>query len=335
MSEALPTGAAPAFPAEVVMKIATGFMGSKYLFAAVDLGLFEQLASGALELEALAGRVKAPARTVRIVTDALVALGLLVRSSEGYRNSPAAQMLLTGAGPTDLRPALRLYDRIGYPDWMELARAVRTEEPVRRVLSEEDQKVLSDGVDALSSSVAMSLAMVYDFSIHRRLLDLGGGTGTFLGAALRRSPTLSGTLIDRPAVAKLAEERLRAEGLDGRAVVTAGDIFETDLPAAHDAVLIANVLHLMSPTKNQALLRRVHARAARGDRLLIVDFLTDPTHTQPVFAAMMAGTFLTGHGEGDVYSDLEVTGWIEEAGFRKLSFLELAGAARLIVATPA
>jgi SAM-dependent methyltransferase len=323
-----------AFPAEIIMKIGTGFMGSKYLFTGVDLGLFEQLASGPLELGALALRVKAPARTVRIVADALVALGLLTRSPEGYRNSAAAQSLLTGTGPQDLRPALRLYDRISYSDWTELARSVRTEEAVRRVLNEDEQQVLSEGVDALSSPAAASLALVYDFSVHRHLLDLGGGAGIFLCEALRRYPALSGAIVERPAVAKLAEERLRTRGLAERARVIEGDIFDISLPAPHDVVLVANVMHLMSPSRNQALLRRIRERAAPDERLLLVDFFTDPTHTEPAFAAMMAGSFLTGHGEGDVYSEDEVTRWLEEAGFRKVSFRELSGASRLMVATP-
>jgi len=326
---------AATFPAEMVMKIATGFMGSKYLFAGVDLGLFEHLARGPLDLEALAARANAPPRTVRIVADALVALGLLNRGPEGYRNAPAAQSLLSGEGPADLRPALRLYDRISYPDWADLGRVVRTGEPARRALTEEDQAVLSAGVEALSASAASALAMVYDFSSHRRLLDLGGGTGAFLVAVLQRYPNLSGTLMDRPAVTGMARERLTATSLTGRAAVIAGDILEDELPGGHDVVLIANVMHLMAPRKNQDLLRRVRSRAVPGDRLLLVDFFTDPTRTKPLFAAMMAGSFLTGYGEGDVYSEDEVTHWIEGAGWRKAAFHELSGAARLIVAAPA
>ena len=326
---------APVFPAETVMRIATGFMGSKYLFAGVDLGLFEHLARGPLALEALARCTNAPERTVRIVADALVALGLLNRGSEGYRNSSAAQSLLVGEGPADLRPALRLYDRISYPDWMELSGAVRSGEPARRALSDEDQAVLSAGVDALSESAARALALAYDFSPHRRLLDLGGGTGAFLSAALQRHKSLSGTLIDRPAVTKIARERLAAGGFAARSAVIAGDILEVDFPPGHDAVLIANVMHLMGPEKNQGLLRRVRAAAAAPDRLLLVDFFTDPTHTQPLFAALMAGSFLTGYGEGDVYSEEEVTRWLMATGWRKIAFRELSGAARLMVATPA
>ena len=195
--------------------------------------------------------------------------------------------------------------------------------------------MVSTGVEALTGPAAAALATAYDFSSHRRLLDLGGGTGSFLSAVLRRHPHLSGTLIDMPEVAALARDRLAGAGLSARASVVEGDILTGDLPAGHDAVLIANGPHLMGPTRNRQLLRRVHERVGEGARLLLVDFFTDPTHTQPALATLMAGTFLTGYGEGDVYSEDEVTEWLAETGWRKVAIAMLAGPARLIVAATA
>lgn len=320
---------------EAVMRIAAGFMASKHLFVGSELGLFEHLADGPLELEALAGRAGAPVRTVRIVADALVALGLLEREAERYRNAPAAAALLAGRGGSDLRPVLRLFDRITYAAWMGLARAVRTGEAVRAQIEPGDQQVLSEGIEALTEPAAAALPVRYDFEAHQRLLDLGGGTGSFLRAVLRHHAHLSGTLVDVPAVVALARERLAAAGLADRAEVVGSDIFVDDFPPAHDAVLVANVLHLMGPARNRLLLKRVREQIAESGRLLLVDFFTDPTHTRPAFAALMAGTFLTGYGEGDVYSEAEVTEWLETTGWRSLGSRVLAGPASLLIAAPA
>ena len=46
----------------------------------------------------------------------------------------------------------------------------------------EEHKIFSEGVEAFSAAHAAALAAMYDFSRHRRLLDLGGGTGSFLRA---------------------------------------------------------------------------------------------------------------------------------------------------------
>src|SRR5438128_6942544 len=162
--------------AEAVMLYAMGFMASKHLFVAGELGVFEHLADGPLELGALAAKAGVPARTIRIVIDAMVALGFIERDGRRYQNAPSAQALLTGRGSRDLRPVLRLFDRILYPSWMELDRSVRTGEPTRSALDAENQQILSDGVDAITAPAADALPHCYAFTPHRRLLDLGGGT---------------------------------------------------------------------------------------------------------------------------------------------------------------
>jgi cyclopropane fatty-acyl-phospholipid synthase-like methyltransferase len=131
----------------------------------------------------------------------------------------------------------------------------------------------------------MALPTAYDFSRHRRVLDLGGGTGSWLIALLRHYPGLEGTLFDLPNAAAVARQRLASDPGAQRAQVVAGDFFKDPIPSGHDAVLIANVIHLFSAAHNLELLRRTRAYMPDGARLLLADFWTDATHTQPPFAA--------------------------------------------------
>jgi ubiquinone/menaquinone biosynthesis C-methylase UbiE len=318
---------------KTVMQVATGFMASKHLFVASELGLFEYLANGPLDLTALAAKVGAPARTVRIIVDAAVSLGFIERDGAEYRNAPAA-LALTGQGSHDLRPLLRMFDRITYPSWIELIRSVRTGKAVRAALDDEGQRVLSEGIEAITRPAADALPHCYDFAQHRRLLDLGGGTGSLLCRVLQHHSHMAGTLVDVPAVVDIARDRIRRAGLTCRAAIVAGDILTSALPPDHDVMLIANVIHLIGPDRNKMLLQRARQFIVDGGRLLLVDFFTDATHTHPIFAALMAGTFLTGFGEGDVYSEDEVAGWLEETGWMSLGLRPLAGGASLLVAMP-
>jgi DNA-binding IclR family transcriptional regulator len=54
-------------------------MAPKHLFVASAIGLFEQLADGPITLDEVATCSGVPRRTVRILADALVALGLVSR----------------------------------------------------------------------------------------------------------------------------------------------------------------------------------------------------------------------------------------------------------------
>lgn len=51
----------------------------------------------------------------------------------------------------------------------------------------------------------------------------------------------------------------------------------------------AEHLHYYAPDTNRHLLRRIRAAAGHGAKLLLADFWTDPTHTEPLHAALMAG----------------------------------------------
>jgi hypothetical protein len=115
----------------------------------------------------------------------------------------------------------------------------------------------------------------------------------------------------------------------------AGDFFTDPIPGGHDAVLIANVIHLFSPARNLELLRRTRAHVPDGTRLLLADFWTDATHTQQPFAALMAGEFLVITGEGDVYSEEEARGWLQGSGWRAVERKPLAGPVSLLVAETA
>ena len=59
--------------------------------------------------------------------------------------------------------------------WMKLKESVRTGQPVFKdlTLTEENQQIYSEGVEAFTVEAANMLGATYDFSRHRRVLDLG------------------------------------------------------------------------------------------------------------------------------------------------------------------
>jgi hypothetical protein len=321
---------------EPIFQLASGFMAAKHLFVANEIGLFDKLAPGPATLEQLAECTGIARPRVRILADALVALGLIERQGNQYQNGPVAAAFLSGAGPADLRPVLRFWNHLSYPMWTKLEEAVRTGQGQGTMaLSGEQQRIFSEGVEAIQAVPAMALPTTYDFRCHRRVLDLGGSTGSWLLALLRHYPGLEGTLLDLPNAAAVARQRLTGDPAAQRAQVVAGDFFKDPLPSGHDVVLMANVIHLFSATHNLELLRRTRAHVPDGARLLLADFWTDATHTQPPFAALMAGEFFVITGEGDVYSEEEARDWLQESGWRAVERTPLAGPISLLVAETA
>ena len=320
---------------EPIMKIAMGFMAAKYLFAATEIGVFDVLARGPASLGELATSTGIPSRTLGIVAAAMVSLGLLEQDGSRYRNSETAEAFLADIpGRLDLRPILRYFDEIVYPRWEKFAEAIRTDQgqPQFSKFTTHQQQMFSAAVEVFSAPGAVALAGSYDFGRHHRLLDIAGGTGSFLIAVLQHHNALKGTLFELPGACAVARQRLANEPERSRIDVVEGDVFKDPLPGGHDVVLIANVVHVFSAAHNTELMRKIRAHVMPGARLLLVDLWTDPSHSQPSAAALMSGQFLLTSGEGQVYSEQEADEWLAQTRWKKLERKTLAGPASCIIA---
>lgn len=80
------------------------------------------------------------------------------------------------------------------------------------------------------------------------------------------------------------------------------------------------------------VLTRSRKAVEPGTRLLLVDYWIDPTHTEPVIAALMAGEFAVSSEDGDVYSLAEGREWLARTGWRFLAHEQLSGAKSVVVA---
>jgi ubiquinone/menaquinone biosynthesis C-methylase UbiE len=318
---------------EPIMRLASGFMAAKLLFAANELGIFEVLADSPTTLDGLAARTGLTRRAARISADAMVALGLLEREGDTYRNGVAASDFLTGRGPGDLRPFLRFWDKLSYPAWRDLADSL-SRGPAHEIFELDDslQEVASAGIEAVLAGPARALPEAFDFGAHHRLLDVGGGTGSWSIATAVRYPHLRATVLDLPAVVKIATERVATAGLTSRIDVRTGDAMSEPLPTGYDAFLLANLIHYWSPEDNHTLLRRLRAAAEPGSHLLLADFWTNATHTEPLHAALMAAEFAAHLRDGDVYSVDEIRTWLGDTGWRFITHTPLAGPQSLVVA---
>ncbi len=96
------------------------------------------------------------------------------------------------------------------------------------------------------------------------------------------------------------------------------------------------MVHYFTPETNQSILRNIRAVAEPGARLLLADFWTDPTHTQPLPAALMAGEFAIHVNDGDVYSvEEEGAAWLGATGWSYIGNAPLAGPISLVTAEAA
>lgn len=119
----------PAVKPDAIMQLGMGFWGSKTLLSAIELGLFTELAKGALDADAIQDRLSLHPRSVRDFLDTLVALGMLQRKGRTYANTPETNLFLDRNKPSYAGGMLEMCNERLYKFWGSLTDALRTGVP--------------------------------------------------------------------------------------------------------------------------------------------------------------------------------------------------------------
>jgi SAM-dependent methyltransferase len=160
-----------------------------------------------------------------------------------------------------------------------------------------------------------------DLSACERLLDLGGGPGTYAIFFCRHYPQLSATVFDLETTRPFAEQVIGEHGLEGRIGFRAGDFLEDSLggdDGPYDAVWMSHVLHGEGPTDAARLVARAADTLAPGGRLAIHEFILDDDRQGPLFATLFTLNMLLGTDQGRSYTDGELREMMAAAGLERI-----------------
>ncbi len=313
------TGGKPVTPARI-MDLASAYFGSCILFTAVDLGVFGALArTGPAGAAQLAGELATDLRGLTLLLDGAVAVGLLAKQDELYRNTPEAEAFLTPGRPGDLSAALR-YNRDVYPAWGRLTELAKTGRPVEAPslhlgADEARTRTFVLSMHGRASAIGRAVTPRLQLQGKTHLLDVGGGPGTYAVLAARAFPGLRCTVLDLPAVVAIAAQLIEQQGSSASVSTLPGDYHTTEFPAGIDAVNFFGMLHQESPDSIRDLMRRAYQALPSGGVVHVMDMMTDATHTSPPFSALFGINMALTKEDGWVFSDAELKGWMEEAGF--------------------
>ena len=302
-----------------IIELSSAFYKSSILFAASDVGVFGALAGGAKGAVEIAQQLALDPRAARLLLDGCVTIGLLEKSGEQYSNTPASAAFLVPGSPGDLSGAIR-YNRDVYPAWHRLGEFARTGQPVERPqlhLGEDPERTRTFVLSMHGRALGIGRAIVplLDLRGRRRLLDVGGGPGTWSVLIAQAHPGIGCTVLDLPPVAAIADELIAAQGLSSRVATVAGDYHDTPFPTGVDVVNFFGMLHQESADDIRMLLRKAYEALVPGGLVQVLDMMTDATRTQPEFSALFAINMALTTRNGWVFSDAELKAWMMEAGF--------------------
>jgi precorrin-6B methylase 2 len=180
---------------------------------------------------------------------------------------------------------------------------------------EESARHLTLSLAGRGKNVAPRLAERVPLDRAKLLVDVGGGSGIYSVAYLRKHPNLRAIVWDRPEVLKVAEEFARQYGVADRLACLPGDMFADPVPVGADVVLLSNILHDWDVPECQRLVSRCADALPAGGRLLVHDVFLNDAHDGPLAIALYSASLFS-LTEGRAYSAAEFRQMLSAAGLR-------------------
>lgn len=251
------------------------------LYAAAALAIPDLIAKGRSTIDELAAATASHRPTLLRLLRTLASAGVFTEDASGrFGLTPLGNTLRSDTPDSVRDKALFECSQPIWLAWGHLADSLRTGRPAfDQVHNTPIWSYLADnaqaGVDFNRFMTAQSrlhnaaIIEAYDFSRIGTLIDVGGGHGATLAAALAQSPNTRGVLFDLPEVVTPASA-LETAKFGARCQVIAGDMLER-LPPGGDAYLFKRVMMDLTDEETVAVLRHCRAMMKPGSKVLVID----------------------------------------------------------------
>lgn len=299
-------------------QLAFGYWQSHVLFSLTETGVFDELAAGTLTTKELAERCGTNPDVTERVLDAGVALGMLKRGATGYSNAAISERFLVSDSPESMANWVRVMAGWTNP-WNDLSDAVRKGVQPNKMDASggAEQREFILGMHDFARRTAQSVPRAFDFGNPQRMVDIGGGAGTYAIAFAEYYSDLAVEVMDLESVTHIAEEVIK-ESLAVDRITTATLDYQNDgFGADLDIVFLSNVLHQESAEMATDMLRRAHSALADSKHVVVHGHFLNDSHTGPVFSTLHNLSAVVLWGSGRTYTTLEMTEMLIEAGFRE------------------
>jgi SAM-dependent methyltransferase len=315
----------------LLFELFRGSYATELLTAAVaHFGVFGRLAESPQWFDELRMALGLQQRPATVLITALRAMGLIDVVEGRLTLAPLAAEHLVPGGAFDVGDYLGLAAQS--PGVLAMVERLKTNKPANFDNASGAAFIYRDGIASAmeqaesarhftlalagrAKNVAPHLAERVDLSQAKCVLDVGGGTGIYSIALLKRNRRLTAIVLDRPEVLRVAEEMAQQYDVSDRLELLPGDMFADPLPRDCDVVLLSNILHDWGVLQCRQLIDRCAAALPSGGRLLIHDVFLNDELDGPLPIALYSAALFT-LTEGRAYSAAEYRGWMEEAGLK-------------------
>jgi predicted O-methyltransferase YrrM len=344
-----------------IMQMATGFWVSKTLMTAVELGVFTKISAYQNDNESKSMTLREfqniigieESRPAEAFTTALVSLGLLKVSKNNngektFANSELSSMFLDKSKSTYIGGVIAMFDERLYKRWDKLSEALKTNKPIGEKQGEDIESIFdkaksnqeveqvrkfTHAMYGISIGPAMALAKNVDFSKHKKMMDIGGGSGVYAIQVVANSPTnMSAVVLDSKPVCQVADGYIKQYNLQDKVQTMTFDFFNDQLPNDCDVAFLSHIVHIFDKDKNITLLKKIYESLPNENGIIIIsEWLLNDEKTGPITSALMGLTMIIENSGGRGYSYSEISQMLTEVGFKNIEKRPLIEPAEIVI----
>lgn len=298
------------------------------LAVADELGVFVALAGHSASATELASRLGIEPRATAAMLGLMTALGFLTASDGRFALADVARTYLLPTSPFYWGGMLRWFrhtpiDCNKLIDGLRRGNAASASRVAGLLWSAAEPPTdaliaFTHAMHAHSFGLAVRVAAALPLSGVTKLLDVGGGSGSYAIAMALHDPELRCTVFDLPVVCDVSRGYVATHGVANRVSHHAANMFSDPWPGEFDAVFMSDIFHDWDDAKCFALAEAAFTALPAGGRLIVHEMLLDDCKTSPRNAAAysMAMVFAT---EGRQRTAHEFTDLLAAAGFASIA----------------
>ncbi|XP_073702375.1 acetylserotonin O-methyltransferase [Garra rufa] len=319
-----------------ILQYMEGFLVSKTLFSACELGVFEHLHESPhpLSVSDLAAALGCSEDGTERLLNACVSLELLTANTDPhgtvvYSNTEMSRVFLTKSSPTSLYRSIEYSSRTIYLCWHYLSDAVRegknqyekafgvNSKDLFEALYRSDEEMVKfmHLMNSIWNICGRDVVAAFDLSPFKCICDLGGCSGALAKQCVSAYPESTVTIFDLPKVVRTSQRHF-VSPQDERISFCEGDFFKDELPQA-DLYILARILHDWTDQRSVELLAKIYHSCRPGGAVLLVEALLYEDNSGPLTAQLYSLNMLV-QTEGRERKASDYSRLLNAAGFTQV-----------------
>jgi len=309
-----------------------------------DLGILEQVAqskSAGLSLEEIEAKTNLPHYGTRVLVEAGLGIGLLLRNNEKYTITKTGLFLLNDAMT---RVNMDFTQDVCYEGMFTLKESILKEKStglsvfgswktVYEALAHLPKQAQKSwfAFDHFYSDGSFPQVMPIIFKDKpKRIFDIGGNTGKFSLQCVNYDPDVKNTIFDLPGQLNMAKQNVDAAGFANRIDYHEINILDKTqkLPKGADVIWMSQFLDCFSEDEIVSILQRCHdALDANGKVFIMETFWDKQRFKTAAFSLQMTSLYFTNiaNGNSQMYDSQVFNKLIDKAGFKIISETDEVG----------